>query len=117
MKIILFVYIIHISIKTVLLGCMMEQKCNIKDDNCIPGPAKNTTPEILTGNDVICEEFRGKDSCCDNSQNILLSDNFKSLDQVFGSDYGGCDMCALNIKRLYCQFTCSPNQHMFCILF
>jgi hypothetical protein len=92
---------------------MMEQKCNIKDDNCIPGPAKNSSPEILTGNDIICEEYRNKLACCNNAQNILLSDNFKALDQVFGSDYGGCDMCSINLKRLYCQFTCSSNQDQF----
>lgn len=117
MKIILFFYLLQTLIKTVWLKCRMQQKCDITDPNCIPGPAEFTEPEILEGSNIICEEFRGKKACCNDSQNILMTNNFKSLDQVFGSSYGGCDICAINLKRLYCHFTCSDLQDTFCKYF
>ena len=113
MKFIIFLYLI----KNILLKCRMEQKCDITDVNCIPGPADYTDPEILTGNDVVCEEYRNQPACCNNNQNKLLRDNFIALDNVFSSNYGGCDICAINLKRLYCKFTCDPNQDQFCKFF
>lgn len=109
MKFILLLYLI----KSVFLKCRMQQECDISDVNCIPGPANYTEPKILTGNNVVCEEYRNKPACCNNNQNILLADNFRSLDAVFGSDYGGCDICVINLKRLYCKFTCDPDQEEF----
>ena len=35
------------------------------------------------------------------------------IDFTFGSSVGGCDACAANLKRLWCYFTCSPNQSDF----
>ena len=40
-------------------------------------------------------------------------DSFKMVDFSFGSangiGLGGCDICAANLKRFWCAFTCSPN--------
>ncbi len=113
MKFILYLYLI----KSVFLSCRMQQNCNISDPNCIPGPADYTEPKILNETNGVCEEYLGKKACCSKDQTFLLMDNFNSLDAVFGSSYGGCDICSVNLKRLYCKFTCDPDQHLFCILF
>lgn len=36
--------------------------------------------------------------------------NFQDIDIIFGTD---CPLCALNMKRLWCEFTCNPNQADF----
>jgi hypothetical protein len=94
----------------------MKQDCNVLDkENCKPTPANRTEPFILQDDPkVVCKEFIGKESCCTPDQNILIKDNFDSLDSLFGTKFGGCDICAINLKRFWCYFTCSPNQHEFC---
>eukprot|EP00828_Plagiopyla_frontata_P009224 TRINITY_DN14744_c0_g1_i2.p2 TRINITY_DN14744_c0_g1~~TRINITY_DN14744_c0_g1_i2.p2 ORF type:complete len:260 (+),score=31.30 TRINITY_DN14744_c0_g1_i2:95-781(+) len=32
-----------------------------------------------------------------------------------GTSLGGCDICGANLKRFWCQFTCSPNQSDFVV--
>jgi hypothetical protein len=47
--------------------------------------------------------------------------NFQAIDATFGSAGGGCDMyytnlilrCAANLKKFWCEYTCSPNQRNF----
>jgi len=91
----------------------MQQNCDVTDPKCLPDKANMTDPVILQGNNVVCSEFLGKDSCCNDGQNILLSHNFQTLGYIFGNEYGGCDICAINLKRFWCEFTCSPNQSDF----
>jgi len=91
----------------------MKQECDVSHSDCVPEPANFTQPKILTGPNIICPEYKDKLACCNNAQNILLKRNFDSLDSVFGSAYGGCDICAINIKRFWCSFTCDPQQHTF----
>jgi hypothetical protein len=93
--------------------CRMQQLCDVTQPGCHPEPADYTEPQILLGPDVICPEYYNKTACCNNGQNILLKKNFDSLDSVFGSKYGGCDICSINLKRFWCHFTCSPEQHTF----
>lgn len=58
----------------------------------------------------MCEEFI-EDGCCNHFQMAALSFNFMLLDAAFGNlEAGGCPACTANIKKLYCTFTCSPNQ-------
>lgn len=38
-----------------------------------------------------------------------MSANFITSDAVFG-DVG---MCAVNLKKLWCEYTCNPNQSQF----
>lgn len=92
----------------------MKQDCNVDDPSCLPSPTNHTKPEPLFGPDVVCNEFLGKDACCNNGQNKLLGHNFETISYIFGSDYGGCDICAVNLKRFWCEFTCSPDQDKFC---
>ena len=43
-----------------------------------------------------------------------MLDNFKKIDTVFGSSSsggsGGCDLCAINLKRFWCTYACAHNQ-------
>jgi hypothetical protein len=110
-KIFLIFYFVDYSLSL----CTMQQICDdIKSPDCIPQPANFTQPQTLIGPDVICPEYINKTSCCTNDQNKLLLANFNDLDRIFGSVYGGCDICAINLKRFWCHFTCHPEQHTFC---
>lgn len=40
----------------------------------------------------------------------MLKDNFATLQGVFGKD---CPICALNMKKLWCTYTCSKDQYLF----
>ena len=93
--------------------CTMEQKCDVHKPDCRPIPSNHTEPGILLGPNVICPEYYNKTACCNNGQNILLKTNFDALDGVFGTKFGGCDICAINLKRFWCHFTCSPDQDTF----
>jgi hypothetical protein len=116
MKIILSLMIL----KFIYNSCVMQQDCNVLDPNCHPGHAtgNRTIPFILqddpNNKTVVCEEFLNKQACCTIGQNYLMSKNFKSIDTIFNTIVGGCDICSINIKRFWCYFTCAPNQDEFC---
>ena len=62
---------------------------------------------------IICPNYVGKYVCCTKAQTITMKNNFNLLDITFSQKNDGCDICAVNLKRLYCDFTCSPNQSEF----
>ena len=93
--------------------CRMEQKCDVGRPDCRPIPSNDTKPEILKGDGSICPDYINKEACCNNGQLSLLKKNFDALDGVFGSKIGGCDICAINLKRFWCYFTCDPSQDKF----
>lgn len=109
----LLIFLFSVTIKQILSLCSMKQECDIKDPKCLPDKANYTNPKPLSGSDIVCKEYLDKDACCSNGQNILLTNNFETLGYIFGNEYGGCDICAINLKRLWCEFTCSPNQSDF----
>lgn len=39
-----------------------------------------------------------------------MTRNFQQIDAVFGKD---CPICAINLKRLWCQYTCNANKNQF----
>ena len=51
--------------------------------------------------------------CCDAGNDQQQSKSFTELDGVFSSLGGGCDICAINLKRFWCEYACSPNQAEF----
>lgn len=57
-----------------------------------------------------CIEYNDKMGCCDAGNDQQQSKSFTELDGVFSSIGGGCDICAINLKRLWCEYACSPNQ-------
>jgi hypothetical protein len=58
----------------------------------------------------ICKEYFGDNVCCNKYNAILTADNLKQVDGAFSSGSGGCDICAINLKRLWCEYACSPRQ-------
>ena len=48
--------------------------------------------------------------CCNDDQAEILKANFIQIDTVFGLD---CPICAVNIKRMWCEYTCNPNKANF----
>lgn len=46
-----------------------------------------------------------------------MVDNFEKIDTIFGSSTtggsGGCDLCAINLKRFWCTYACAKNQKDF----
>jgi len=60
----------------------------------------------------MCKDYIGKDVCCNEHNAKLTADNFKQLDGAFGGE-GGCDICSINLKRLWCEYACSPRQSDF----
>jgi hypothetical protein len=42
-----------------------------------------------------------------------MATRFVMIDLTMGSASGGCDICAANMKYMWCYFTCAPNQADF----
>ena len=60
-----------------------------------------------------CPWYEGKPVCCNDDQNTVLNQKFVLIDYTMGSMGGGCDICGANMKKLWCEFTCSPDQSEF----
>jgi hypothetical protein len=107
-------FILLNTLPFILSGCSMFQQC--VGNQCDPIPAegdKRNTRILHHVGEIICPDFEGKEACCDPEQVRAIKNNFITLDSIFGSTAGGCDICSLNLKRFYCQFTCDPTQDTF----
>lgn len=51
-----------------------------------------------------------KPLCCTDDQVTMIKDNFATLNGVFGKD---CPICAVNMKKMWCVYTCDPQQYKF----
>lgn len=51
--------------------------------------------------------------CCDNNNDISQIASYTQIDGIFGSNAEGCDICAINMKRFWCEYACSPHQADF----
>jgi hypothetical protein len=60
-----------------------------------------------------CPEFIGQQVCCNVWQDTQEYVNFILLQGSFGHQNGGCDVCAANLRRFWCYFTCAANQAQF----
>jgi hypothetical protein len=62
-----------------------------------------------------CTEYLepGRLGCCNIYNDAATLENFKQIDGLFGSQGGGCDICAINLKRFWCQYSCSARQNEF----
>jgi hypothetical protein len=56
-----------------------------------------------------CPHMAGMEVCCNDDQIMTLYSNFKTIDSLFGN----CLLCSTNLKRFWCEFTCSPYQDYF----
>jgi len=48
-----------------------------------------------------------KPVCCTEDQVEILNASFKQIDSVFGENV---PVCAMNLKKLWCKYTCDPHQ-------
>ena len=48
--------------------------------------------------------------CCNGDQVEIMQVNFQQIDSIFGQD---CPMCAINLKKLWCNFACNSKQSDF----
>ncbi|CAG9310320.1 unnamed protein product [Blepharisma stoltei] len=96
--------------------CSMTQHCPnppydcdvpIKVDPPIPPWHANFTPPYA------CPMFLGQTVCCNNDQNSNMNYKYFLLDETFGHSIGGCDICAANMKYLWCHFSCNQLQSQF----
>jgi hypothetical protein len=60
-----------------------------------------------------CPEWNEKVGCCNKNSFAQTSGSFGKIDAVFGSTAGGCDVCAVNLKRFWCEYSCNPKQADF----
>ncbi|CAG9323370.1 unnamed protein product [Blepharisma stoltei] len=60
-----------------------------------------------------CPEFKDKESCLSDEMNMKLEKLHYMIDRTWGNSARGCDICAANIKRLWCWLTSSPSQPEF----
>ena len=51
--------------------------------------------------------------CCDHNNDKEQDGSYIEIDSIFGYKGGGCDHCAINLKRFWCEYACSPNQADF----
>ena len=44
--------------------------------------------------------------CCTDDQVMIMATSFGQIDGVFGHDV---PLCGVNLKKMWCMFTCDPN--------
>lgn len=100
--------------------CEMYQECpDPKDEKCRPrkrvGEERKTfqmTKNLTLAQ--LCPDYKpGEQVCCTDIQLTALQNNFFTIDQIFGTAGQGCDLCAINLKKFWCAFTCDPRQSEF----
>lgn len=60
-----------------------------------------------------CKQYNDKLGCCNQNNDKQQQESYQSIDGIFGSDGDGCDICAINLKRFWCEYACSPEQASF----
>lgn len=48
--------------------------------------------------------------CCNDDQIQIMTNSFKQIDSVFGNDV---PLCGVNLKKLWCSYTCDPQKTNF----
>ena len=88
-----------------------------------PQKLNKTTVAFIVEENEACPYYAGKEVCCGEGQIKQMSKNIFILLNLTASDFatinemfGDCPICAVNIKRFWCEYTCSPNQADFGIL-
>lgn len=61
----------------------------------------------------LCKEYNGKMGCCNEFTDQQQISSYQSIDGIFSSLGDGCDVCAVNLKRFWCEYACSPQQDTF----
>ncbi|CAG9322014.1 unnamed protein product [Blepharisma stoltei] len=96
--------------------CSFTQHCDQPPYNCdTPKPVSPPYPPFMENFTApyACPTFLGQEVCCNDDQNAAMNYKYFLLDETFGHTVGGCDICASNMKYMWCHFTCNPNQAQF----
>jgi hypothetical protein len=77
-------------------------------------PFSETHPPKKAANSIkylasACPSYVGKEVCCNDDQILLMYNNFKTIDSLFGN----CKICSVNLKRFWWEYTCNPHQSAF----
>mmetsp|Transcript_3687 Transcript_3687/g.5449 ORF Transcript_3687/g.5449 Transcript_3687/m.5449 type:complete len:372 (-) Transcript_3687:48-1163(-) len=93
--------------------CSENNPCE-KPDHLYPNIA-NTEPFYLPPSVQehlikTCPIFNGSKVCCSVNQVYTLTNNTGRIKTALGTN---CKECAESMTRMWCDFTCSPNQHEF----
>mmetsp|Transcript_23148 Transcript_23148/g.17562 ORF Transcript_23148/g.17562 Transcript_23148/m.17562 type:complete len:319 (+) Transcript_23148:16-972(+) len=107
--------------------CVLSQQCKRTDSqkgaDC-PDPSDTTVPALEYYEPALLKTEKGKAalrnacpfmdaeavSCCTDDTAQIIEYNFKSSDAVFFDD---CPICASNMKKLWCQYTCNTTKANF----
>ncbi|CAI2373836.1 unnamed protein product [Moneuplotes crassus] len=93
-------------------GSQQGQPCPDPSNTEVPH-REISSPKMLTTSaqyiKQICPYLVGQETCCDDDQVLLMYNNFKTIDSLFGD----CSLCSTNIKRFWCEYTCSVYQDYF----
>ena len=100
--------------------CVLSQLCE-KNDCSTPAvfhpvlDIRAPEPVPITGFQTLadmCPMYGtyGTPVCCSANQTHIMKGNFNSIDSVFGKESG---TCGVNLKILWCHYTCDPKQNDF----
>ncbi|KAL0478588.1 Niemann-Pick type C-related protein [Acrasis kona] len=102
-----------------LLAKNADALCTMTSNGTLVGKVyptkKNTNPVTLTDESynllmATCSNFKGVHQfCCNEDQVNTLAINFKKIDLLLWH----CSSCQNNFKKMWCDFTCSPDQQSF----
>ena len=108
--------LINFANKTILLALLIT----IISAKCAYTQPEHGLPYVYDGDAFainytvqICKQYFGENVCCNQHNAKLTADNLAQVDGAFSTASGGCDICAINIKRLWCEYACSPRQADF----
>ena len=75
-----------------------------------PAPLKNVL--AIAAINKVCPMYSkpGLPLCCVDDQAKIMENNFGQIDTVFGLESGAC---GVNLKILWCHYTCDPKQNDF----
>ena len=75
-------------------------------------PAPITTPTGQANIATACPFYETDTPlCCNGDTAAIMVHNYQQLDGVFATD---CPICAVNLKRMWCEYACNPSKAQFC---
>ena len=95
--------------------CSFTQHCTFPPYVCNPPYHLPNYPPFQANwtSPPACPMYIGQKVCCNDDQNQAMLFKYSLIDSTFGHGVGGCDICAANMKYMWCEFTCSPDQARF----
>lgn len=91
-------------------------KCTyrVDDPKDIPVTLDDTNNDIFdTPTLANCLEYNGRQGCCNMNNDAQQTGSYIEINSLFGFEGGQCDHCAINLKRFWCEYACSPDQSEF----